>query len=335
MNRNLSSESLGISGRQSEIIELTLTHKFNSFDLNFADFAKRSTGDGKNYALACIESADLEIGSFAVSFDWEGAQAGYKGRLEQFKEDLGFLEGLKAPRCLAVVKPASDELPYDENFELHCERLGEIAEVLKAVGVRLGIGFDASPKMRAERKHEFICDFEGLLKLVEGVKSDNVGILLDTWNWHVGNGAMDQISTLAVDDIVCVRVADLADDANLAEDGAKARLLPQETGVVDSVSVIKYLAANDYDGPVAAYPHPSHFSGMGRESIVSRTAASLDKLWIAAGLKEAPPEPEPAPEEEAESADGAASQNGEATAGAADAGAGDKPASEEAASDGA
>ncbi len=312
MFMNLNAESLGISGRQSEIIELTLTHKFKSFDLNFADFAKRSAGDGKNYALACIESADLEIGSYHVSFDWEGAEGGYKTRFDQFRNDLSHLEGLKAPRCLAVVKPASDELAYNDNFDLHCERLGEIAELLGQIGVKLGVGFQASPALREGKKHEFITDFEGLLKLVDGIKSDNVGILLDAWDWHVGNGAMDQITPLSMDDIVCVRLADLSEDANLEKDGLSARLLPHETGVVDSVSLVKHLAANDYDGPVTAYPHSSHFSGMARESIVARTADALNKVWIAAGLKEAPPEPE-VPETD-EAAEGEESAETETTA---------------------
>ena len=57
MFKNLNPSALGISGHQSEIIELALTYGFTGLDVNMAEFAVRVRLKGMAYARRLIDSA--------------------------------------------------------------------------------------------------------------------------------------------------------------------------------------------------------------------------------------------------------------------------------------
>ena len=65
MFKNLSPTGSGISGHQSEIIELALTYGFGGMDLNVVDFATRARLKGLEYALRLVVSAKIQLGTFA------------------------------------------------------------------------------------------------------------------------------------------------------------------------------------------------------------------------------------------------------------------------------
>jgi sugar phosphate isomerase/epimerase len=183
-----------------------------------------------------------------------------------------------------VIQPASDTLPYHENFELHRLHLRKAADVLGKHGVRLGLDFLPAPKARQGKAHEFVHDFEGIVTLAKTVGAGNVGIVLDTWNWYVGGGGLDQLRDLDAQQIVLVRIADIPADADMAHISEKERILPSAEGLIDCEAIMRLLAEKRYRGPVTPLPHTSVFSGRTREVIVQKAAESLEQLWLAAGL---------------------------------------------------
>ncbi len=64
MYKNLNSDALGISGRQSELIELALTHKFSGLDLDLAPLCRQVQSRGLEHARRFLDSAKLKIGGF-------------------------------------------------------------------------------------------------------------------------------------------------------------------------------------------------------------------------------------------------------------------------------
>jgi len=70
MFKNLNPAAIGISGHQSEIIELALTYGFAGIDLNIAEFATRARLKGLPYARRLIDSARIRVGTFACL--WTG-----------------------------------------------------------------------------------------------------------------------------------------------------------------------------------------------------------------------------------------------------------------------
>ena len=57
MFKNLNPSALGVSGHQSEILELALTYGFRGIDLNIVEFATRVKLRGMPYARRLIDSA--------------------------------------------------------------------------------------------------------------------------------------------------------------------------------------------------------------------------------------------------------------------------------------
>ena len=288
MYKNLNSVALGVSGRQSELIELALTYGFRGMDIDIRDLVKRAEGRGVDHATRFLLSARdndrLRVGGCDLPVDWEGEESTYKADLAQLPKVVELAASVGAKACLTTVMPGSDSQPYHENFEFHRQRLGEIADVLSGFEMRLGIGFESAPVHRANKQYEFIHQAEPLLTLMKTIGVTNVGIVLDTWHWHVGGGASDQLSELSPDQIISVRIADLPGDADLTLVDEKQRVAPEAGGLVDCAGTLKLLAQIGFEGPVALVPDAASFRSRTRDKIVQRAANVLDELWIAAGL---------------------------------------------------
>jgi sugar phosphate isomerase/epimerase len=289
MYKNLSPTGLGISGRQSELIELALTYGFRGFDVDMEhlvkqaqrtslDRAKRFVDSAKSFATGC------GIGGWKVSTRWTADENTFKQDLAQLSETAEVAGKIGATQSFTVIQPASDTLAYHENFELHRTRLRKAADALAKHNVRLGLDFQPAVKARQGKAHEFIHDFEGIVTLAKTVGASNVGIVLDTWNWYVGGGGLDQLRDLDAQQIVLVRIADIPADADMSNISERQRILPSADGLIDCEAVVKLLAEKGYRGPVTLAPHAGVFSGRTREAIVQKAAESLEQLWLAAGL---------------------------------------------------
>lgn len=287
MYRNFCPGALGVSGRQSELIELALTYSFRGFDVDMGSLARRSESQGADHACRFIRSARVNIGGFELPIRWNGPEIDFRADLAHLGQIAEVAASIDARRCYTTLMPATDELPYHENFEFHRTRLGEIAEGLANHNIRLGLAFLAAPAHREGKQYQFIHQAEPLITLIKTIGSPNVGIVLDTWNWFLGDGGLDQIRELEPEQVVMVRLADLPEGVDPASMDDSQRLLPGETESSQVSNVLSILAEKEYDGPVSVYPHPGCFSGMTRDAIVQRVANCLDELFKAAGLSKA------------------------------------------------
>ena len=69
----------------------------------------------------------------------------------------------------------TNELTYEENFNLHRERLGEAARILKKYGISLGLEFLGPPKLREGKKYEFIHTLDQMLDLCRAIGTGKHG----------------------------------------------------------------------------------------------------------------------------------------------------------------
>lgn len=289
MFKNLSPGALGVSGWQSELIELALTYGFKGVDIDISELLKANASQGQEYACRFLHSAKtkvetFEVGTFDLPTRWKGSEADYKTDLASLDEVAELAAAAGAKRCVTHVMAASDDSPFQENFEMHRTRLSEIGDVLGKHGLRLGVGFHAAASYRADKQFQFIFEAEPMLTLIKTVGHDHVGLLLDTWDWQVGSGGTDQLEELSANQIVAVRLAEIPADADVATIEEKQRLLVGESESSNTPAVLRLLAGKDYPGPVSVFSHPSQFGRMTRESIVQKVSHALDEQWAAAGL---------------------------------------------------
>ena len=97
------------------------------------------------------------------------------------------------------------------------------------------------------------------------------------------------MAKLSVDQIVAVKVSGAPEDTPAAECTDEMRLLPGETGVIDTPAYLSVLIEIGFDGPVTPAPHPKRFASMTRDRIVKLTGENLNTVWSAADS------PSPAP----------------------------------------
>ena len=285
MYKNLNPDAFGVSGRQSELIELALTYGFKGLDLDLTWFSRQVEMHGLQHARRFLRSAGIKIGGFELPVRWQGDDALYQQDLDQLPQLAETAAEIGATGCRTEVMPACDERPYHENFEFHRQRFTEIADTLAPHSIRLGLDFQATTSHRTGRRHSFIHSPDALLTLAKTVGVSNVGVVVDVWNWHVSGGHLDQLRQLSADQIVMVRIADAPADVELVAITDDQRLLPGTTGVVDIVSVLAVLLDLGYAGPVTPYPCPSKLPGGTRDSIVRQAANSIEKAWKAATAK--------------------------------------------------
>jgi len=279
MFKNLNPSALGISGHQSEIIELALTYRFAGMDLNIAEFAARAKLKGMDYAKRLILSAQIRVGTFPLPLEWDADDESFQKELKKLPEYAACAAELGCTRSTVVLIPADDTRPYHENFEFHRRRFHEICAALEPSGVRLAVGFQAAEYLRRNRAFQFIHDLDALTLLVNMVSAPNMGLLLDVWDLIVCGGSLDAVQILPLEQIVAVRVADMPAGVSFADLDEKSRLLPGGgNGQIDVAGFLAILREAGYDGPVTAKPSRSAFQSRRRDVIVKQASEALDKV---------------------------------------------------------
>lgn len=284
MFKNLNASVLGITGHQSEIIELALTYGFRGLDLEIKEFAHRATKHGMPYARRLIDSAGIRMGAFELPLEWDTGDDVFQEQLGWLPEYAQVAAEVGCTRCLARIEPAGDKRPYHENFEFHRHRFSDVAKAIEPWGVRLGIGFRAADNLRRGQAFQFIHDLDALSLLVKMVDAPNVGMLLDVWDLHVSGGSPEHVRGLSAEQVVAVRVADLPEDAPADEVTEAWRVLPCPTGRIDIPAYLVALAEIGYDGPVTLAPADTKLDSTRRDPIVREVSEALAAVWKAAGL---------------------------------------------------
>jgi Sugar phosphate isomerases/epimerases len=285
MFKNLSPDAIGIFGRQGEMLEIALTHRFQGMELDITEVTKRAKAAGVAQACKYLASARVKIGGFELPIRWAADEAQFKSDLTQIGTLLEVCKTIGADRCYTTIRPTCDERPMHENFQFHVDRLRKVADAIAPADLKLGLNILPAQADRTDGGFEFIHQVDALLLLVNTVQKGNVGVLLDTWAWTVGGGDLEKLRAMRGDQIVSVRLADLPADVDVATIQPQQKILPAaDGGTIDNVAYLGVLDELGFRGPVAVAQHSSHMKGQAREPIVAKASNLLDALFGAAGV---------------------------------------------------
>jgi len=284
MFRNLSPAGLGISGSQSELIELTLSHGYRGLDLDLAEFAQRVATSSLTTARRFLDSARLKLGSFVLPIELEGDEAAFKQQIETIRPQVELMSQVNCQRALLWINPAGDEQPFHSSFETHRKRLQTIGEMLAPLNLHLAVGFQPTAERRANHRFQFIHDLDQLLVLLSSVSAANVGLLVDPWAMTVAGNSLEGLAKLPTHRIVAVHLSDLPADVVPSEATSAQRRFPGESGQVDCAAMLTRLAELGYDGPVTLIADRDAYSDKSREAYLKLSRERFDQVWKAAGL---------------------------------------------------
>ncbi len=278
MYKILHFDGLGVGGRQNELIELALTHDFKGVEIDMADLLGRHETMGKDFACQFLLSAKINMGTFTLPVDFGCNDEDYAAFQEKVDTIIDLASTLGCKVCCAKISPTSDDTPFQENFERHRLRLSELADKFAESDIRIGLGLQATLAQTETGEHKFIQNAEEILTLVKTVGNANVGLCLDTFEWQVGSGAMDQISELAIASLTEVRLGDVCDKADPAAIKPADRIVPGEADTSIAVKLLAHLLENKYESAISVATNQATFSGASRDKIVAAISARLDAL---------------------------------------------------------
>lgn len=280
MYKVLDTNLLEITGRQSDVIELALTYGFGGINVDIVDLYKRCQRTGFDSASRFLVSSKLIVSSFALPISLDDDETTFSSRFEQLKSisDIG---GKCKVKCgLLEIPNGTNRLPYPEYFDVVRKRIDQIAELLAIKGIRLALRLNAIADGE-EKQFKFVRDVGGLVALVRSCASKNAGVVLDSWNWHLGGGLPSHLDELGVDRVASVQIADCKEGVDAAAATAEDRLLPGSTGVIDNVQWLRKLSGQELG--VAGYGASSSGT-ITRDAYISQVQDALNEQFAAAGI---------------------------------------------------
>jgi sugar phosphate isomerase/epimerase len=290
MYKNFSPASLGITGRQSELIELALTYGFRGFDIDMSDMRRRALRSTPDEAYKYLKATDLLIGGFNADIDLDAEDDAYKAQLAALHGIAELAAQWNVKYACVMLPAATDRAAYPEYFEVIRARLTQVAEALKARNLKLAVTFSGCKSAAAEKQFPFINNAEGLVALVKAIAADNVGMIVDSFDWLVSGSTLAQLATLDPKKIVAVSLGSVIAGVSPAEATPDDRVLPVLEGPLSHVAFVMKLKEIGYDGPIGPSASGSQYKGETREFIVSTGQEAIDEILTQAGIT-VPPRP--------------------------------------------
>jgi sugar phosphate isomerase/epimerase len=290
MYKTFSPAALGITGRQSELIELALTYGFRGFDIDMADMRRRAARSTPDDAFKYLKATDLVIGGFNAEVDLDAEDDVYKAQLAALHPTADLAAQWKARYACIQVPAGTDRAAYPEYFEVIRARLTQMAEVLGARKLKLAISFSAGKDMSHGKQFPFIANAEGLIALVKAISLENVGMIVDSYDWLVSGSTLAQVASLNPKSIVTVRLGSVLPGVDLKVATSDDRVLPVLEGPLSHVAFVMKLKEIGFDGPIGPSASGSQYKAETREFIVSTGQEAIDEILTQAGIT-VPPRP--------------------------------------------
>ena len=284
MFKSLAAGAIGVGGTTEEIAALAGKHGFQGISFNAGQAADLMEKGELASLKAIYEAHGLRPGAMGLPVQFRQDEEAFEQGLAGLPRLAKAAEAMGCTRCATWITPASNETPFEENFELHRRRLKACAEALGEHGLSLGLEFVGPKTSRAGKAHEFLYDMKGMLGLCDAIGTGNVGLLLDCWHWYCTEGTVAAIKALRPEQVVHVHVNDAPAGIPVDEQIDSQRAMPGETGVIDIAGFLGALDAIGYDGPLMAEPFSQTVRELPADEAVRVTAESLDKILAQAGV---------------------------------------------------
>ena len=284
MYKNLNAAALGISGRQSELIELAMTFGFQGLDIDALDFEKRSARTDFQKASRFLLSSKMRVSSFDVPTDLDADEVVFEQSLKAVESVVDVAGQAGARAGIVRIPAATDRFAFPQYFEWIRNRIDRLGGIFEKHSVLLGLVFTTYSEARAGKQYSFVHDVHGALALYNACGSQAVGLVIDSFDWTVGKGTWEQLATLPGARIAGFNIADLSESPAIEACDKSARLIAGTTGRIDNAKFAMMLHQQGYDGPITSCPEASNFGTVTRDAIVSRAQEVLDQTLQKAGL---------------------------------------------------
>lgn len=283
MYKNLNCDLLGISGRQSEMIELALTYGFRGIEIDMEDLVKRCQRSSFENASRFLASSKLKIAGFDAPIDLDSDDDTFATQLAKLHAVAEIASRAEAQTALLYLPHGTDRLPYPEYFDVVRKRIDQIAEVLGKEDLGVALTFHVHAPTEEEKQFKFVRDVEGFLAVARACTAKNIGIIYDSWNWFVGGGTLEAIEQFGLQKVTGLRLSDCREGVEASQATIEDCLLPGSTDSIDNAAILQKFVDAELKLPVAARGNALETSPT-RDALVGLAQTALDKVFEAVGL---------------------------------------------------
>jgi len=258
MFTTLSAEDLALDVSFSESVALARDAGFDAVDLPMGELV----GWESSKVADALAGAGLRAGGWWLPVEYRESRETYEAEMETAAKASALAEAVGARWCNTWMWPFSDDLDYRSNFELHVERLKPVAAMLAEHDCVLGLEYVGPKTMRTGHRYEFISTMHETFELIDRIGADNIGVLLDCWQWYTSHGTPEDLAALEPGQVTYVHLNDAPAGLEPDEQIDDQRMLPGATGVIDVAVFLAAVRDLGFDGPVAAEPFNADVNAM-------------------------------------------------------------------------
>ncbi|WP_163832429.1 sugar phosphate isomerase/epimerase family protein [Spartinivicinus ruber] len=202
----------------------------------------------------------------------------YLSSLHDFAEQAAFAHQIGSEIALFYIPPFSNNLPFNDYFQLMVKRLKQLKPILIEHNIKIGFEFIGPIETRLATAYDFIHTIDGVRALIASADLYGyAGFKLDVHHWQYSGAGLLDLKHLDKDYLVYVELNDALQGYNLFNMPEFTRELPLATGVTDIAGFVQVLKNKGYDGPVAVEPWNDTIRKMPLKEALHSVKQSLDK----------------------------------------------------------
>ena len=267
--------SIGIQMTTVQGIALAAKHGYKGLTMAL----DQVEAEGVQAIRTAMERYGIVNAGMGLPWNYMDDEKWYDVTLVHLRNQLKTARALGCTRMSTGVMSSSDQ-PYDERYDEVVKRLRPLARMLADEGITMGMEFLGPAAIYKSKKYPFIRTLPELMRLADSLGGGNCGVLLDAYHCHTAGHAMDMVETISPNRISVVHINDAT--AGIPYDALpdSPRMLPGETGVVDSRDLLLRLFRMGYEGPVYAEPFYEPFKATrDADTKAAVTKAAINSVW--------------------------------------------------------
>jgi sugar phosphate isomerase/epimerase len=275
--KNLNFGALGISANFEQTVAAAAAHGFPGVDLDIAFLSRMAAEKSPQAARDWFGATGLRAGGMGLSVKWQSEdESEFQAGLAALEQQASLAASLGCTRLTTWVMPASNTLPFRAYWDLAVRRLGAVARVLGAHGMRLGLEFIGPATLRSQFKYAFVHSMDAMLGLCAAI-GPNTGLLLDCFHAYTAKVTQADLRALHNDDVVYVHLNDAQSGFAPDEQIDLVRDMVCATGVIDIKGFVGALRTIGYDGPLTVEPFSKAVKAMSLDEAAAYTSRSIDQ----------------------------------------------------------
>lgn len=262
--------AIGVKANQEQLLAFAKKYNFEAMVALTDELNKWDSSQRKDF-VDKMKDMNIHWGASFLPLDFRKDQKTFEEGLKELPLHARTLQSVGGGRMSTWIMPTHDALTYRENFQLHAERLQQVANILGHYGIRFGLEYVGPKTLMARDRHPFVHSMRETKELIEAMGEPNVGFVLDSYHWHCAQEGASDILTLDKEQIVTVDLNDAVAGRDVYHQIDNERELPGRSGVIDIKAFIQALKTMGYDGPVRAEPFNKVLNEMGDDEAIRST----------------------------------------------------------------